>query len=388
MKNKIKVIHIITLLELGGAQQNTLFTVRHLNPEKYDVGLIAGSGGILDEEAGKIAHVRTIFVKNLVRPIRPWQDCKAIWDLAAILRREKPDIVHTHSSKAGIIGRIAAKIAGVEKIVHSVHGFGFNPRQKFFVRWLFIILEKWIAHFTDCLIAVSQDNIQTGLAKGIGKPEQYRLIRSGVDIDQIKDQAQKTNLVELRENLKIAPQMHIAVNIGPFKIQKNPLGFLDFAKIALQKLPNLTFLMVGDGGLRPQLEQKLRDLKLQDKVRLLGWRRDIPSLLALADCLVMTSLWEGLPRASVEALILGKPVFAYAVDGQRDIIQNGFNGYIVEPGQNETLAEKLAQTLRDPKELEKLKKNAQKTIDISFNIHHMVRQQEELYSSLLTLSLG
>ena len=379
---KTKVIHIITMLEMGGAQSNTLFTVEHLDRDKFEVGLISGPGGILDDSARKIKNLKLEFVSNLVRPISPFKDFLCLLNLIKILKREKPDIVHTHSSKAGILGRLAARAAQVPLIIHSIHGFGFNPYQKFFVRWLFIFLEKFIAKFTHVLIAVSQENIEQGLRLRIGgggQREQYVLIRSGVDIESIRSQAQAADLPALRKSFNISANAPVVLSAGPFKLQKDPVSFIEMAGRVLQEVPNAVFLWSGDGELRPQVEAKIRSLKIENSLRLLGWRQDIPTLLALCDVFVLTSLWEGLPRAAVEALILGKPVAAFAVDGIPEVVREGENGFLLKSGDLEGLSQKIALLLKDAALRKRLGESALKTINNSFDIHSMVKSQEKVY---------
>ncbi len=381
---KPKVIHVITMLELGGAQGNTLFTVSNLDRNKFDVGLIAGPGGIQDEKAKKIPNLKLEFVQGLVRPISPVEDLAGLIHLYLIFKREKPDIVHTHSSKAGISARIAAKLAGVPIIIHSIHGFGFNPYQKFFIRWLFIFLEKWIAKFTDILVAVSQNNIEEGLKLGIGHREQYVLIRSGVDIAKIKNASQSTDRAKLRRDLNIPESAKIVLTIGPFKLQKDPMSFVEIAAKVKKEVQDVLFLWSGDGELRPKAEARIQELGVEKNIKILGWRDDVPALLALCDVFILTSLWEGLPRAGVEALIVGKPVVAFSVDGVPEIVLDGKNGFVLKPGDREGFARRLTEILKDPSLHQKFSQHARQTIDASFDINGMVRSQEDLYDKLLT----
>lgn len=394
---KIKVVHIITLLELGGAQQNTLFTVTHLDREKFEVVLICGPGGVLDEEAGKILNLKIYFLEKMVRSVQPWKDIVCLWQLIQILKKEKPQIVHTHSSKAGILGRLAARWVKVSTIIHTIHGFGFNPYQTIFSRSLFIFLEKWIAKITNVLIAVSENNIQQGLDLGIGIANQYRLIRSGVDIQEIRKRAKNSDPITMKKELGIPQEKKIVLMVAPFKIQKNPTAFVQCAQRVIPLFPEVRFLLVGDGELRKSLELLVekgsiritrsqnvtQNLELKSHIQFLGWRRDIPEILSMTDLFVLTSLWEGLPRAAVEALVIGKPVVAFAIDGLKEIIKNGENGFLVPPNSLDELSERIVQILRDENLAKKLSEKCLKTIDDSFDIHQMVGQQEELYLSLI-----
>ncbi len=380
--SKIKVAHVITLLELGGAQGNTLFTVTRLDKNQFNVSLICGTGGILDAEAKKIPNITLHWVPNLIRSIRPWKDFAALIQLVKIFKQEQYQIVHTHSSKAGILGRIAARIAGVPILIHSIHGFGFNPYQKLIVRWLFIALEGWIAKFTSILIAVSQQNIEMGLHLNIGTRSQYCLIRSGVDIQKIRETALQINIHELKKELQISDDELIVLTMGPFKIQKDPLAFVRLASKVSKVVPNVKFLMAGDGELRPQIERLIQELNLKNTLQLLGWKKDAAKWMALCDVFVLTSLWEGLPRSGVEALICGKPFVAFSVDGIPEIIHNGKNGFCLPPGQLDLMAEKLIELLQNKSLRNTFNQNAKQTINDSFDIHKMVTQQEELYLQL------
>jgi len=160
---KIKVAHIITKLEMGGAQDNTIYTVKNLNKEKFETILISGKGGILDEKVISDKEIKIIFVETLKREISPLNDIKAVFEIKKILDKEKPDIIHTHSSKAGIIGRLAGKLSGINKIIHTFHGFGFNNKQNLLLRNFFIFLEKISALITDKLIFVSKENLNIAI---------------------------------------------------------------------------------------------------------------------------------------------------------------------------------------------------------------------------------
>jgi glycosyltransferase involved in cell wall biosynthesis len=383
---KLKVVHIITLLEMGGAQGNTLFTVAHLDRERFDVILISGKGGILDEEAKKTPNLKTYFIENLVRSIHPLKDFLCLLELRKILKEEKPDIVHTHSSKAGILGRVAAYCAGVPVIIHSIHGFGFNPYQMFFIRQLFIFLERQIAKITHCLIAVSNENAGLGMNLGIGRENQYTLIRSGVDIEEIRKRGESARTAELRRTLEIPEKAKIVLSVGPLKIQKDPVSFVVCAEKVIHRFPQARFLWVGDGELKAKVEERIRKLGLQSQVRILGWRNDVPEILSCCEVFALTSLWEGLPRAAVEALILKKPVVAFRVDGIPEIVKDGENGFLVPPGSLEEFSSKLLQILKDEELSKRLSSCADKTIDKSFDIREMIRQQEALYKNLLKSS--
>jgi len=377
---KIKICHIITMLELGGAQGNTLYTVSNLDKSMFDAALIAGPGGILDDDAKKTENIDLYFVPQLVRQVNPIKDIVALFKLRKLLKSIKSDLVHTHSSKAGILGRIAAYLAGVPVIIHTFHGFGFNDFQKWFVKFVYVLAERITAKISDKLIVVSNENISYGLANRIGRKEQYMVIRSGIKTGKYR---QKFDAVKIKKELGLKETDKIITTIGPFKPQKNTVDFIDMAAQVSGKFPDVKFLVIGDGSLRPQIESKIAAFNLQNKVMLLGWRNDIPELLSITDIFILTSLWEGLPRAIVESMVSGKPVIAYAVDGSKEIVKDNVTGFLIPPKNMEVLCEKTMLLLSDDNLRLKFGMEAQKTVSTEFDIDHMVKQQESLYKELV-----
>lgn len=375
---RIKVAHIVTKLEWGGAQQNTLHTVRTLNRDFFDAHLICGPGGILDGEAGR-DDVPVEFVSALQRAVHPVKDAAAFFQLRRLLRRLRPDIVHTHSSKAGILGRWAASAAGVPVVVHTFHGFGFHPAQPAPVRAAYVAVERWTARLSTALIAVSRANRDEALARGIGRPDQYHLIRSGVPLAPYRSLASRR---DAPPGIVLGAEEKLVTTIGPFKPQKNLKDFLRAAAAVLQRRRDVKFLVIGDGDGRVRLEEEIRRRGLADHVVLAGWRRDVPALLARTDAFCMTSLWEGLPRSLVEAMAAGRPCVVNAVDGCRDLIDDGVNGFLVPPRHPLTTAERLLQILADDDLAFLLGRRARETIGDEFDIDGMVRAQERLYSAL------
>lgn len=377
---KFKICHIITKLELGGAQQNTLYTVSHLDKEKFEPSLIAGKGGILDSEALQLSGVKTILIPHLVREQCPATDFLGFIELWLTLLREKPDVVHTHSSKAGILGRWAAFFAGIPVIIHTFHGFGFHDFQNKIVRSFYVLIERITAKITHKLIVVSSDNISKGLKNSIGRKEQYMVIRSGIDISKYKDIA--TDKENKRKELNIPSNSRIITTIGPFKPQKNLKDFINVASKIVKKQSDIIFIIIGDGEQRPALELLIQGLDIYDKVRLTGWRRDVNEILSITDIFVLTSLWEGLPRSILEAMSAGIPVVANAVDGVKEIVKDGETGYLTEPFQTDKMSDIILKLLDNEPLARRMGKRGQESISQEFDIGHMVRQQENLYIKL------
>ncbi len=378
---KLKVIHLITRLDLGGAQQNTLHTVRHLSPERFDCLLVFGPGGVLDSEARTPgAPFRYRSIGSLVHPISPVRDVLAFFRLRNLFIKERPDIVHTHSSKAGILGRLAARAAGVPIIIHTFHGFGFNDFQSAWRKSLYIWAERLAGAFSTSLVFVSRSNWEYALRHRIGREDRYALIRSGIELAAYPNRAGDQGA--LKASLGLDPHKPIVTTIGNFKEQKNPAAFIRMAAGVAEGGSDAQFLFVGDGPLRPSLERQAAASGLTGRLAMPGWRRDIPEILAATDIFVLTSLWEGLPRALVEAMKSGLPPICFAADGIAELIDDGKNGFSVPIGDIPLLVKRVLSLLQDAPLRRKLGQEASRSISDEFDIDGMVRSQERLYLSL------
>ncbi|MBI5743344.1 MAG: glycosyltransferase family 4 protein [Elusimicrobia bacterium] len=373
----IKVAHLITRLDFGGAQGNTIYTVAGLDKARFDAVLVTGPGGILEEKTDKS---RLLHAARLGREISPLRDFGALLELRGILRRLRPDVAHTHSSKAGILGRLAAAAAGIPVVVHTFHGFGFHPRQNFFKRSLFILLEKLCARFSDALVFVSRSNMETAREAGIGDPARYRLIRSGV---KLSGYPAKTDRNAVRARLGLGPADLVVLSIGNAKPQKNPRHFIEAAARLSPEYPAARFVFVGGGDDVEALRAQTAARGLAKVCQFTGWREDTPELLAAADIFALTSLWEGLPRSLVEALKTGLPAVCYRTDGVTDLLKDGVNGLPVEQGDLPGFCAALGRLAGDAELRARLAAGAAATDLAEFDIDFMVRQQEALYTELL-----
>jgi len=367
-----KCVHIVTTLELGGAQQNTLFTVENL--KVYSGILIYGEKGPLEEP-----DVSTFRVKFLVRRINPFYDILAFFKILKILKKIKPFIVHTHSSKAGIIGRWAAYFAKVPVIIHTFHGFGFNDWQKPFVRNFFIFLEKITAKITTHLFAVSHENVKKAISLGICGNEKISVVHSGIDVKKFENTISKE---QAKLNFGISSEIPVVGMVACFKEQKAPLDFVEIGHRLKEKIKDIKFILVGDGILRDVIEKKIYEYRLSDDFILTGWRRDIEKILPAFDVNVLTSLWEGLPRVILEAGILLIPQVVSNVDGNREIIENGVNGFLVEPHDIDAFVEKIIYCLENPDVVRVFVRKLRKKIYGDFEINNMIYLIERKYREL------
>ena len=314
---------------MGGAQETVMYTAAYMDPNYYKVDVLSGpqtgSEGSLIEEVRNFG-LNLFLMKNLVREINPYHDFLVLWKMYKFFKEHKPDIVHTNSSKAGIIGRIAAKFAGVPVIVHTVHGWSFHDHMSSIVRRIYVLLEKITAGFSDALIVVTDQDIDKGLKVGIGKREKYHLIRSAISLDEFSPD--KVDRESVRKSLGLSPDVPVLGNIGRFSPQKNPLDWVRVASIVSKAIPECRFLLVGDGPLRGEVESLLEKENLAHRTILTGLRRDVPQMLGAIDVFLLTSLWEGLPRVIPQSMAMEVPVVANCSDGTVEAIMDGETGFL------------------------------------------------------------
>ncbi|MBI4161838.1 MAG: glycosyltransferase family 4 protein [Acidobacteria bacterium] len=377
---RLRVVHVITRLELGGAQLNTLYTCTHLPPDRFEVHLVAGPGGVLDGEARRQPRLRVHFLPGLVRRPHPIRDLLALARLARCLRRIRPHVVHTHSSKAGILGRLAARLAGVPVCVHTYHGFGFHAGQPEWLRRFLVFLERRVRGCTTHFLAVSRDTLRAGIEAGIVDPERAECLPSGVEIDGLAATPRRRR--HLLAEVGGADGDLLVGMVACLKPQKAPEDFVRVAARTLREVPEARFLLVGDGGLRGAVEALARREGLSGRFHLLGWRRDVPAVLAGLDLLVLTSRWEGLPRVFAEARAVGVPIVATRVGGAEEAIADGESGYLLPPGDVGGIADRVVRLLRDPELRRRMAARGRQGLE-RFDIRAMVRRQAELYEDLL-----
>lgn len=378
--SRIRVLHAITMLELGGAQRNTLDTCAMLDRNRFEVGLVCANEGELLPEARTLSDVRLFELSSLVRKVRPLRDLRAVRALRQTIRDFGPDIVHTHSSKAGILGRWAAHAESVPVVVHSIHGYGFGAHQSAPVHAAFLAAERLAARWTTHFIAVSNENLEQGLNLGLFDAERVTLVRSGIDLATFRNPQGGDRV---RAELGIPATAPLVVQVSCFKPQKAPERFVEMAAALAPRFPEAHFLLVGDGELRTRLEALGAEAGLTRRLHLPGWRRDVPAVLDAATVVTLTSRFEGLPRAVVEALAARRPVVAMAVDGVREVLRDGRNGVAVTPGDVPAMIEHVGALLADPERRAALGARAGDHLE-EFDHTTMVRMQEELYRRLVT----
>ena len=385
--SKIKVLHIITRLIRGGAEHNTLLTVIGLERLGYDVSLAAGPS---DEWEGDIekdvrqAGVKLRLLHNLGREVSPWNDLLTLLKLYFYIKKERFDVVHTHVSKAGILGRWAAKLAGVPVIVHTTHGnifHGyFNP---FFTRF-FILIQKLTALITDKMITLTQLEQQQWLEQGIGKSIPYTAIGDGIDLKRFNPENLQMSRSEIRKNLGLSVNDFVIGTVARIVPIKGHEYLIRSASNVIKEIPRAKFLIVGDGPIRKEMEELTVQLGLEGQVTFLGVRKDVPELLSIMDLFVLPSLNEGMGMSLVEAMAMGLPVIATQVGGVPEVVTDGKTGILVPAQDSTALAKAIVRLAKDAKLARELAQAGHERAHSAFGAEAMVDRISAVYQELLT----
>ncbi|NNF07490.1 MAG: glycosyltransferase family 4 protein [Candidatus Eisenbacteria bacterium] len=383
-QKRIKVLHLITRLSIGGAQENTMLTAGFLDKDRFDVEVWCGPQ--CDEGDSLLAEFNRLGIKlavlpELVREVNPVKDAVALAKLARRIKKSKFDVVHTHSSKAGIIGRLAAAAAGVPAIVHTVHGWSFHDWMNPLARRVYIGLEKMVEPKTQKLITVSDRDTRKGLVAGVGSSDKYTTIHSGIEVWRFSDGASDPN--SIRSELGLAPDTLIVGTVSRLAPQKNPSAFVRMAAELHKRFPDVHFLYVGDGPLRPEIEKEIQEHGLESHLHLLGARRDIPEITHAIDIFVLTSLWEGLPRVFPQAMAAGKPIVATRVDGAPEAIEDAKNGYLVEVHDHKTLVDRVGGLIQNPNLRLEFGARGRDRVYPDFCATRMTEQISDVYDQIL-----
>jgi glycosyltransferase involved in cell wall biosynthesis len=386
-KMKKNIAIVITRLDLGGAQKVALYIAEHLDPKQYNVHLIAGKGGYLDEvitdPKSQISRKAKVELwPEIVHPINLPADTMAFFRLIDYFKRNHMDIVHTHSSKAGLLARMAAAYAKVPYIIHTVHGFPFHEFQNPVMHFLYVVLERFLAKYTTKLVSVGNDVTAYGLKHGVGTPEQYEMIRAGIDIKSFKSRGQSSKLKGNLKKYGLVAGNYTVGMIGNLKKQKNPEGFVKIAVEALKADPDMQFVFAGGGSGQEDLIELTKHYKISDKVKFLGWIDKPGEFIGSLDLFLLTSLWEGLPCTLAQAFAAAKPAVASDVGGNREFV-NGFKAGALYPPFEYNKAAELIMAFKDKKK----KYTPDKAGFGEFELKDMMKKYEKLYKASLISKL-
>jgi len=380
---KLRVLHLITRLDKGGSAEDTLLAVKGLDKIKFEVTLMSGpveDPGQDREKEIEESGIRHIFTPELVRDVSLFKDLKAFLKIYRVLRKEKFDIVHSHTSKAGFLGRLAAKLSGVPISIYTPHGhvfFGyFSPLKT----KIFILLEKLASPLTDKITALTNGEKEDYLSHKIAGERRLVVICSGVDLNKFKELPSDEKL-KIKKELGIPESSLLVGTVGRLVPVKGPEFLIEASKIILTKYPDSYFIFAGDGPLRQSLEMKARRMGVRENIIFLGWRDDVPRIISILDVFVLPSLNEGMGRVLVEAMALRKPIVASRVGGIPDLVAHGKNGFLVPPQDPRELAKFIQLLLEDRGKREEMGSAGQEMIS-NFSKERMIEDTEKLYEEL------
>ncbi len=382
----MRIVHIITRLILGGAQENTLLTVDGLHHRfGDDVTLITGpaegpEGDLFDR--AKARGLKVELMPELIRAIRPAVDFRAYRELRRSIRRLGPEVVHTHSSKAGIIGRAAAWAEGVPAVVHTIHGLSFGPSESPAKNRLYIALERWAARRCHAIVGVCDAMAEQALAAGVGRPEQYSTVYSGMDVEAFLNPPRPRDAV--RRELGLADDEVAFGTVARLFERKGHDDILAAAPAVLRANPRVRFVFIGDGILRDRLRADADRLGVGHAVQFTGLVPPdrIPELLNAIDAVVHPSLREGLARVLPQALLVGRPAISYDVDGAKEVVLPE-TGILLPPRSIGGLTAAILQLADDPGLRASMGREGRARFADRFRHETMTAQLRSLYERLL-----
>lgn len=381
----MRIMHVITRFILGGAQENTLYSVEGQHAAGHDVMLATGpaigpEGELL--ERAKASGVNTVVLSHLRREICPYHDSLAFVQLCRLTCAFGPDVVHTHSSKAGVLARLAAKLCRVPIVVHTIHGLAFHPYQAAPLNWLYILLERWCARYTDRLITVADAMTKQALEARIGRGELYRTVYSGLEVEAFLAHFDRA---EVRGRYGLSPDDLVIGKVARLSDLKGHEYLFDAFERLAKDEPRAKLLLIGDGWRRAEYERRVERAGLSGRVAFAGLigPDEVPAAIHAMDVLVHTSLREGLARVLPQALISGVPVISYDVDGAREVVVNDETGVLLPPKDVDGLTRELRRLLADAGLRERLGRTGRQRFTHQFDKAVMVRGIEEVYTELV-----
>jgi len=396
LQKVLKIVHIITRMDMGGSAQNTLLTALHHDSQHYNVWLIKGSTlesamtkaetRLVEDqlETAKKRGIEIIDVPSLVRRISPINDLRALVALFRLMRKLEPHIVHTHTSKAGILGRLAAWMARVPIVIHTPHGHVFYGHFGRLLSRIFLQMEKLLGRITHHQIALTPEEGNDYLNLGVAKSKNISVIHSGVDLNCFKRSATESN--PKRNELAIPPNSLVVGYVGWLIPIKGVTYLVNAMAEVVQRHPNSLLVLVGKGDEKGEEETKLskqvENLGIADHVRFLGWRPDVDEIMGCFDIFVLPSLNEGMGRVLVEAMATGLPIVASSVGGIPDLVKDGENGLLVPPADAGALKRAISDLLSDKAKRKRMGETG-KRMCRPYSVEAMVEKIDNLYSRLL-----
>ncbi len=385
-----KVVHIITRLDHGGSARETLQTVLGHDRGRFRVSIAFGrpetttadDAALLKADLQQLgqADVSVFQVPPLVREINPVLDAWATVALWRLLRRVRPEVVHTHTSKAGAVGRLAAWLVGIPVVIHTPHGHLFYGYYGRFLSTLVCFGERLLARLTDRIVTLTDRGAEEHVRYKVAGPQKFVTIHGGNSLAPFR--SMRVNATNKRKELGLPPEGPIIGTVGRLVLIKGHTWLIRAVPQVLAEFPQACVVLIGDGPLLGELKELAADLGISQHVVFLGTRHDIPECLAVLDLFVLPSLNEGMGRALLEAMAVGCPVVATRVGGIPDVVADGTTGLLVPPRDDRALAEAILTLLRDRSRRAAYGEAARRYVDGRFDIETMVHNIERLYDEV------
>ncbi|VAX38249.1 hypothetical protein MNBD_UNCLBAC01-2029 [hydrothermal vent metagenome] len=380
---KRKVLHIITRLDAGGSTTNTLETCARLNKDKYDVSLISGKTYDFDGSIDlfiKKYNISCLFFNDLIRNINFFKDIKVFFQLYIFIRQNNFDIVHTHSSKAGIIGRWAAWFAGVKYIVHTPHGHVFYGYFNKFISGIFIMVERFTARITNKIITLTDIGKNEHIQYKIAQADKFMTIYSGINLEQFKPDLRVS--AQYREIWGIHPDEILFGTVARLDPIKGNECIIEAMHKVIEDIPSAKLIFIGDGTQRKVLEKQSIMLNLDKHIIFTEHQTDIKNHIGMFDIFVLASLNEGMGRVILEAMACSKPVIASRVGGIPELVKENQNGLLFPSGDSDALAAAMVQLAEDTQQQEKFGCTGKKFATEKFSLDKMLKDIEKLYDEV------
>jgi len=387
----MKILHLITRLILGGAQENTVLSCEGQASHGHDVtlahGPIYGPEGSLMQRAA-MGGYNVVELPAMIRSVKPMTDRRCYQQCRELIRKIEPDVVHTHSSKAGIVGRAAAYAEKVPAIVHTVHGLAYHPYQSKWTNRVYIAAERWAAKRCDKIVCVADAMTRQALDAGVGTSGQYTTIYSGMEISPFLNAPAERD--KTRAALGIDGDQILIGTVARLAELKGHDDLLDALADYLRAHPKVKLLWVGDGWWRQRLEQKIDELRLKDRVIITGLLDPsrIPAMMSAMDLLVHPSYREGLARTLPQALLTGTPIVSYDCDGASEVCIDGRTGRLVPTGDRDALRQAITWMIDHPDEARTMAEQGRARCEKRFDAAVMVDELDSLYRTILNDKAG
>jgi glycosyltransferase involved in cell wall biosynthesis len=378
----LRIAHVITRLINGGADENTVISCNHAVRSGHDVILVHGAQTQPEILATVDARVKILELPSLVHPIAPLGDVKALGDLVRIFRRLRPDVVHTHTSKAGILGRLAARAARVPVVVHGVHIVPFVNVGRL-ETFAYLTAERAVQGMTHAFIDVSPGMRDLCVEAGVGAPERHHVVESGFDLSRFRDARQPEDWRELLRLASDDPPPPVVVMLAVFEARKRHLELLERLPRIAARFPEVRFVLAGDGKLRNAIDARVKTLGIERNVVLTGFHQHPEQLIALADICLLASAREGLARVVMQYLAGGKPVIATDLPCIDDVLRHDVNGLVVRSDDLDGLADAVISLLEDDARRARLARGAATTQLSEWDAARMGERLEAVYADVI-----